>query len=264
VPAWNLPRAENSLSHLWFLPLFFQSLARAPDQGWSGCAPLGHLPLPPAAAPGMRSPYLPRHGASSSGGGSDSPRLGSGAGSIRPQLCPPPGRTRQKQLWDSSALVAPALRAAPGGTAAGRKGGAAPPVRTPGGKRRQAGAVLRSEQAVLPGSLPARPESASGRQRRQIPEPRPRRPGSLLLLLFFFLTPPSSHPCAPATWETLAKLAQLWLRDGPLGGSKGGEGGAEGVWAALAPAPGELRSAGPFRGSLFPVLPQPASPLGLS
>lgn len=125
-----------------------------------------------------RSPYLPRHGASSSGGGSDSPRLGSGAGSIRPQLCPPPGRTRQKRLWASSALVAPARRAAPGGTAAGRKGGTAPPVRTPGGKRRQAGAVLRSEQAVLPGSLPARPESASGRQRRQIPEPRPRRLGS--------------------------------------------------------------------------------------
>ena len=33
-----------------------------------------------------------------------------------------------------------------------------------------------------------------------------------------------------------------------------GEGGAEVGWAALAPAPGELRSAGPFRGSLFPVL----------
>lgn len=175
LPAWNLPRAENSLSHLRFLPLFFQSLARAPDQGWWGCAPLGYLPLAPATAPGMRSPYLPRHGASSSGGGSNPPRLGSGAGSIRPQLRPPPGRTRQQRLWDSSALVAPALRAAPGGTAAGRKGGAAPRVRTPGGKRRQAGAVLRSEQAVLPGSLL---QSASGRQRRQIPEPRPRRPGS--------------------------------------------------------------------------------------
>lgn len=253
VPAWNLPRAENSLSHLRFLPLFFQSLARAPDQGWWGCAPLGYLPLAPETAPGMRSPYLPRHGASSSGGGSNSPRLGSGAGSIRPQLRPPPGRTRQQRLWDSSALVAPALRAAPGGTAAGRKGGAAPRVRTPGGKRRQAGAVLRSEQAVLPGSLLGRSPRAAGSGGRFLNGVQGAR-GALLLLLLFFLTPPSSHPCAPATWETLAKLAQLWLRDGPLGGSKGGEGGAEVGWAALAPAPGELRSAGPFRGSLFPVL----------
>ena len=101
APSRELPLPPSVSSPL--LPKFG---ARAPDQGWSGCAPLGHLPLPPAAAPGMRSPYLPRHGASSSGGGSDSPRLGSGAGSIRPQLCPPPGRTRQKQLWDSSALVA--------------------------------------------------------------------------------------------------------------------------------------------------------------
>ncbi|XDA89642.1 hypothetical protein R6Z07M_019265 [Ovis aries] len=198
----------------------------------------------------MRSPYLPRHGASSSGGGSNSPRLGSGAGSIRPQLRPPPGRTRQQRLWDSSALVAPALRAAPGGTAAGRKGGAAPRVRTPGGKRRQAGAVLRSEQAVLPGSLLGRSPRAAGSGGRFLNGVQGAR-GALLLLLLFFLTPPSSHPCAPATWETLAKLAQLWLRDGPPGGSKGGEGGAEST-----PHPPPLRSLAWVTG-LYGLHPEP-------
>lgn len=112
----------------------------------------------------MPVPYLPSHRASSSGGGSDFPRQGSGAGSIRPQLCPPLSRTRQKRLRP--------------GTAAGREGGSAPRVRTVGGKRRQEGAVLRSERAVLPGAFPVRPESASGRQWRRIPELRPRRPGS--------------------------------------------------------------------------------------
>lgn len=251
MPAWNLPRAENSLSHLRFLPLFFQSLARAPDQGWWGCAPLGLPPPSPGdSSRGCGRPTYPATEPPPAGADPNSPRLGSGAGSIRPQLRPPPGRTRQQRLWDSSALVAPALRAAPGGTAAGRKEARPRGFRTPGGKRRQAGAVLRGEQAVLPGSLLAvreRPAAAADSERR------PRRPGSLLPPPPLLPHPTQLPPLRPSNLGNVGEVGAALAARRASGGSKGGE--EELRWGGrLAPAPGELRSAGPFRGSLFPVL----------
>lgn len=71
------------------LPPLPSKFGGPPRRGRLGGARLGGLARASEAIPGRRRPTYPGRRASSGGGGSDCPRLGSGAGSIRSQLCPP-------------------------------------------------------------------------------------------------------------------------------------------------------------------------------
>lgn len=94
----------------------------------------------------------------------------------------------------------------------GGRRGPAGPVLTPGGKRRQAGAVLCSERAsdrCCPAPSPLGPEPASSSQRRRIPELRPRRPGS-----------PPSPPLLPHPTQLPPLLARNLGTVGELGAAR--------------------------------------------
>lgn len=224
-----------------------------PGRGRSGGARLGGLPRASEAVPGRGRPTYPGRRASSGGGGSDRPRLGSGACSIRSQLCRPLRRSRQKRLR-GSARSRPGLCARPGGGGGGGEGGRRGPAGShtereaaPGGRRPAQRAGERSCRAPSP----LGPEPASGPRRRRIPEPRPRRPGSPPPPL---LPHPTQLPALRARqlgnrWRSWRSLGSAPAR--PLGGRRGGEGGAEGGGRGPAPAPGEPRSPGPLCGPLF-------------
>lgn len=152
----------------------------------------------------------------------------------------------------------------------GREGGAARPVRTPSGKRRQAGAVLRSERASGPAWRPPH----SGPSRRAAGGGgggflnRVQGARGALLLLLSFLSPPSSQHSAPGNLGTVGEVGSaraerrpgLWVEGGEereeLSGKEGGPGGP-----GARPRPrGAARSRTPLWAFVPGAAPPPTSP----
>lgn len=187
-----------------------------------GGLPAGRPPPGRAAVPGRPRRTHPSCRGSTGAGGPDPPRLGSGAGSIRSQLCLPLGRSRQKRFRGPRARAARAVRPLRGRREGCRRGRAGPHAgreAAPGGRRPAQRA--REKSCLAPSPLRPEPASGSGFLNRVQGVREPSSSSS---------SPhPAPTPARPATWEPLAKLALLWPRAGRASaGGRGGGGGAGG------------------------------------
>lgn len=237
------------------------------------------FPLPSCVSPSLPAKFGARAQTGDGGEatGRPPPGPGGGSGTPEPSLPQPPSFLRRGRIRLLAAGVRrlqhplPTFRSswqeqlprragsAPSPEAvAGQEGGRRGPAAqlaareaAPGGRRP---AQPAGERSVLPGALPARARAGSRLAARGcggfLNDVQGAR-GALLLLLLF-LTPPSSHPCAPVTWEPLANLAQLGLHAGRASGWTHGRRGRSrvGTGGGRSP-PREPCSPGPVRRPLF-------------
>lgn len=194
----------------------------------------------PGGGAGTRAPHLPQPSLLLSAGGSDSPEA-----RVQRGQHPPPTAPSTRKMLGPRSLQRPLC--VPGEC---REGGAAGPVPSLGGKRRQAGGVRAGERSVLPTTpipLAVGGGLLYGSQGSGSPAPLHRAPR---------LTP-HAHPATLGRSVKLARPPTRPLQEDGGGGGRREEGGAGRKGSSPRLAPREPRAPRPLCGPLFPTWPRP-------